>query len=202
MRYLGWRQAKAPAQCGNPEATTDPSRMWSIYVVVPCALLVGLALLAGLWLLLGPGPVRTRTLNRARRALDNGDWQSALTTVVSLHNDHLPPLWQERLRNLNGGARQAAADAALKDKNYEAALEHSLKAASVLGTPEADARAAVVGAMLAEARRQFAGGVGGTDAVLGLTARILTLQTPCPEALFWKALVIIVKARSILRWLC
>ncbi len=115
---------------------------------------------------------------------------------MSLHNDHLPPLWQERLRNLNGGARQAAADAALKDKNYEAALEHSLKAASVLGTPEADARAAVVGAMLAEARRQFAGGVGGTDAVLELTARILILQTSCAEALFWKALLSLSPTRN------
>jgi tetratricopeptide (TPR) repeat protein len=162
--------------------------MWLIYVVVPCALLVGLALLAGLWLLLGPGPVRSRALNRARHALDKGDWQGALSTAESLHNARLPPLWQEKVRNLNGEARQAAADAALKDKHYEAALEHSLKAASVLGSPEADARASIVDAMLAETRRQFAGGVGGTDAVLELTARILMLQTPCPEALFWKAL--------------
>ncbi len=162
--------------------------MWSMYVAVPCALLVGIALLAGLWLLFGPGPVRSRSLTRARRALDKGDWQGALATVESLHNAQLPPIGQEKLRNLNGEARQAAAAAALKDKQYEAALEHSLKAASILATPEADARAAVVDAMLAEARRQFAGGVGGADAVLDLTASILTVQTPCPEALFWKAL--------------
>jgi tetratricopeptide (TPR) repeat protein len=160
--------------------------MWSIYVAVPCALLVGLALLAGLWLLLGSGPVRSRAFNRARRALDQGDWQGALTTAVSLQNTRLPPIWQEKLRNLNGEARQAATDAALKDKQYEEALEHSLKAASVLGNPEADARARVVNAMLAETRREFAD--GGTDAVLKLTARIETLQTPCPEALFWRAL--------------
>jgi tetratricopeptide (TPR) repeat protein len=160
--------------------------MWSIYIGVPCALLVGLVLLAGLWLLLGPGPVRSRAYNRARRALDQGDWQAALTTAVSLQNTRLPPLWQEKLRSLNGEARQTATDAALKDKRYEEALEHSLKAASVLGTPEADARARVVDAMLAETRRQFA--VGETDAVLELTARIETVQTPCPEALFWRAL--------------
>ncbi|HBI43215.1 MAG TPA: hypothetical protein DDY78_10220 [Planctomycetales bacterium] len=162
--------------------------MWSIYVAVPSALIVGLALLAGFWLLLGSGPVRSRAFSRAQRALDQGDWQGALTTAVSLQNTRLPPIWQEKLRNLNGEARQAATDAALKDKQYEAALEHSLKAASVLGGPEADARARVVDAMLAEARRQFAGGADGTDAVLELTARIETLQTPCPEAVFWRAL--------------
>jgi tetratricopeptide (TPR) repeat protein len=162
--------------------------MWFYVAIASFAVFCALALLAGLWLLLGSGPVRSRAFNRARRALDQGDWQGALTTVVSLQNIRLPPIWQEKLRNLNGEARQAATDAALKDKQYEAALEHSLKAASVLGSPEADARARVVDAMLAEARRQFACGADGTDAVLELTARIETLQTPCPEALFWRAL--------------
>ncbi len=58
----------------------------------------------------------------------------------------------------------------------------------MLGTPEADARAAVVDAMLVEMRKQFADGPAGTDDVLALAERVLTVQTPCPEALFWRAL--------------
>ena len=57
-----------------------------------------------------------------------------------------------------------------KGKEYEDALQHSLKAAALLGTPEADARAKVIDAMLAEMRRQFAGGPDATDAVLSLAA--------------------------------
>ena len=173
--------------------------MWSINLVVPCILLVGIVLLMGLWLVLGPGPVRARAYTRARRALDQGDWQGALTTAVSLQSARLPPIWQEKVRNLNGEARQAATAAALKEKQYEAALEQSLKAASVLGTPEADARAFVVEAMLAELRKQFAGGLEGTDAVLRWRSASLRFRPLVQKYYSGGRCANIVAARSIKR---
>ncbi len=124
--------------------------MWPFVVIACIAVLLGLVLLAGLYLLVGPGPVRSRGYHRARRALEQGDWQDALATVESLQNDRLAPAWKDKLRILAGESRQAATDAALKEKEYEDALQHSLKAAALLGTPEADARAKVIDAMLAE----------------------------------------------------
>ena len=162
--------------------------MW-LYVAIA---LVGLLLLLmvgmGLYLLVGPGPVRSRAYHRARRALEQGDWKTALTTVESLQGARVPPPWQDKLRSLAGECRQVAADAALKAGQYEDALEHNLKAASLLGTPEADVRARVIDAMLAEVRRQFATGPDATDGVLHLIGRVLALQNPCPEARFWQGL--------------
>ncbi len=163
--------------------------MWPFVVIACIAVLVGVALLSGgAYLLIGPGPVRSRGFHRARRALEQGDWRGALTTVESLRNPGLPAAWQDKLRILAGESRQAATDAALKEKHYEEALEHSVQAAMLLGTPEADARAKVIDAALAEVRRQFAAGPDATDSVLQLLGRILALQSPCPEARFWQGL--------------
>ncbi len=160
------------------------------FVILACiAVFVGVVFLAGgTYLLVGPGPVRTRTYNRARRALEQGDWTSALATIDSLRPTSLPPVWQDKLRILAGESRQAATDAALKEKQYEAALENSVQAAALLGMPDADARARVIDAALAEVRRQFAAGPDATDGVLHLLGRILALQSPCPEARFWQGL--------------
>src|ERR1700682_4523781 len=116
--------------------------MW-LYVAIACfAVLVGLVLLTGaLYVMVGPGPVRSRAYNRARRALEQGDWRTGLTSIEVLQKAQVPPAWQDKLRSLAGECRQAATDAALKDKQYEEALEHSLQAGTLLGTPEADARA-------------------------------------------------------------
>ena len=77
--------------------------------------------------------------------------ESALATRrVAAKRPASLPAWQDKLRILAGESRQAATDAALKEKQYEEALEHSLQAAMLLGTPEADARASVIDAMLAE----------------------------------------------------
>ena len=132
--------------------------------------------------------MRSRGYHRAHRALEQGDWKSALATVESLRSPHLHAAWQDKLRILAGESRQAATDAALKEKHYEEALEHSVQAAMLLGTPEADARAKVIDAALAEVRRQFAAGPDATDSVLHLLGRILALQSPCPEARFWQGL--------------
>ena len=109
-------------------------------------------------------------------------------TAESLQKDRLAPAWKDKLRILIGESRQAATDASLKAKEYEDALQHSLKAAALLGTPELDARAKVIDSMLAEVRRQFAAGPDATDGVLQLAGRVLALQSPCPEARFWQAL--------------
>ena len=159
-------------------------------VILACiAVFVGVVFLAGgTYLLIGPGPVRTRAYNRARRALEQGDWTSALATIDSLRPTSLPLVWQDKLRILAGESRQAATDAALKEKQYEAALENSVQAAALLGTPDADARVRVIDAALAEVRRQFAAGPDATDGVLHLLGRVLALQSPCPEARFWQGL--------------
>ena len=173
----------------NTDGSTDSRSMWPFVVIACIAVLVGVALLSGgAYLLIGPGPVRSRGFHRARRALEQGDWRGALTTVESLRNPGLPAAWQDKLRILAGESRQAATDAALKEKHYEEALEHSVQAAMLLGTPEADARAKVIDAALAEVRRQFAAGPDATDSVLQLLGRILALQSPCPEARFWQGL--------------
>jgi tetratricopeptide (TPR) repeat protein len=166
----------------------EPNGMW-LYVAI--AFLVAFFLLAcgaGLYLLVGPGPVRSRAYHRARRALEQGEWRTALASIEALQSARLPPAWQDKLRSLAGEGRQAATDAALKEKQYEEAMEQSLQAASLLGTPEADARARVVDAMLAESRRLFSAGPDANDETLQLLGRVLALQSPCPEARFWQAL--------------
>jgi hypothetical protein len=164
--------------------------MFSNVVAVAVVVVVALGLAAGGWLWLAPGPRRGRAFSRARKALDQGDWGSALQAVQALQSARPSPAWDAKVRALGGEARQVAGDQALKDKRYEEALEHHLAAAAFLNTPEADARARVVDAMLAETRRLFAAGAGpdGADAVLELTARTRHLQSPCPEAWFWDGL--------------
>jgi tetratricopeptide (TPR) repeat protein len=163
--------------------------MWLYVAIAIFAVFVGLILLVGgLYVIVGPGPVRMRAFNRARRALEHGDWRNALSTVEALRKARLSPVWEERSRTLAAECRQAATDGALKDKRYEEALEHSIQAASLLGTPEPDARARVVDAMLAEVRKLFAAAPDANDDVLQLLGRVLALQNPCPEARFWQGL--------------
>ena len=162
--------------------------MWLYVAIAFLVLFVLLVLGVGLWLLIGPGPVRSRAYNRARRALDQGDWKTALATAEPLRTPRLSPAWQDKLRAFAGEARQAATDAALKNKQFEEALEHSIQAAALLGAPDADARARVIDAMLAEVRRQFAAGPDATDGVLQLLGRVFALQNPCAEARFWQGI--------------
>ncbi len=171
-------------------------------VILACiAVFVGVVFLAGgTYLLIGPGPVRTRAYNRARRALEQGDWTSALATIDSLRPTSLPLVWQDKLRILAGESRQAATDAALKEKQYEAALENSVQAAALLGTPDADARVRVIDAALAEVRRQFAAGPDATDGVLHL----LGASSPCnrrvPRRAFGRGCASSVAAKSSQPW--
>ena len=163
--------------------------MWLLVAVVCIAGLAGLLIVGtGLYLIIGPGPICARGCKRARRSLEQGDWRTALATVESLHNTRLAPAWQDRIRILAGECRQAATDAALKERHYEEAFQHTLQAAALLHTPEADARAKVIDAALAEARRLFAAGADAKDGALEMLGRIVVLQSPCPEARFWQGL--------------
>jgi tetratricopeptide (TPR) repeat protein len=161
------------------------------YVIV-AIVLIGMVL--GCWLIFGPGPRRWRIFRRAQRLLEQGDWAAALRLVSTLQTSpRLSANWQGRLRSLAGECHQRAADFGLKEKRFEDALEHTLRAAAMQGLQEAEARARVLDAMLAECRRLFASGSGTveTQATLQLLGRVFTLQTPCAEASFWQGLCLI-----------
>jgi tetratricopeptide (TPR) repeat protein len=121
--------------------------------------------------------------------LHQGQWQEALLTVRRLRELGTPStLWQGRLTNLEGECRHLAGGEALRDLRFEEALEHLLESARLLRLNEAEVRARVVEAVLAEARRCFAGGVKENQAVLKWAAQALVIQSPCPEASFWEGL--------------
>jgi tetratricopeptide (TPR) repeat protein len=155
--------------------------------------LAGLAigLLVVLYLGFAPGPRRRRAFRRAQKLLAGGSWKEALALVESLDRKGISQGWRVRLRNCAGECHQRAVDQALKERNFEDALEHSLQAARLLGLDENDQRGRVVEAMLAEVRRLFAESTGAeaTKAVLALVERINRLAGCAPpEATFWQAL--------------
>jgi tetratricopeptide (TPR) repeat protein len=154
------------------------------------ALGLGVLVLLVLWQALGRGPRRRRAFRRAQKLLRTNDWRAALGLVHDMQGrGRLSAAWQDRLRRLEAVCHRAAADAFLGQKEYEKALEHVLRAARLLGEKDEEARAGVIGTMLTEARLLFAGSAGSdTGATHGLLARILLMQSPCPEASFWLAL--------------
>jgi tetratricopeptide (TPR) repeat protein len=153
-----------------------------------------LGFLLGLWVLCGGGPRRRRALGRARKLLEEGAWEPALGILKELRRRRHPPRWHDQLRRAEGECYRAAAEEALRDKHYEAALEHSLKAAEHLNrNPDraaalAKVRADVVEAMLAEVRRLLGGqSPANPDTVQKLIARSLLVR-PVAEAYFWQAI--------------
>jgi tetratricopeptide (TPR) repeat protein len=146
-------------------------------------------LLAILHLAFGRGPRRRRAFHRARHLLQDKQWQEALAVVHALQAGRLSEVWRRKLCQLEAECHRAAGRDFLQQKEYEKALEHLVGAARVLAAPEGEARATVVEAMLAEARRLFATSTGPDTAATQQTlARILRVQSPCPEASFWQAL--------------
>ena len=142
-----------------------------------------------LWLLWGSGPRRIRTYNRARRLLQQGAWEEALTLAQQMQKRRLSPSWSGRIRNLEGECYRAASLAALKAQDYEEGLDHALCAAELLNANVEQARHGVIEAMLAEARRLFSASNGNnTDAVHKHLSRLLAIQPDCPEATFWQGL--------------
>jgi tetratricopeptide (TPR) repeat protein len=149
---------------------------------------VGLVvLLILLWLVFGRGPRRRRVYRRTRHLLQQGAWRDAIVAVRELQA--LGPLsaqWEGRSRNAEGECLRAAGVAALGEKDYEKALEHHLAAAQLLGLNVAEVRNQIVGSMLQEVYRHFA--TAGVEEAQRLLARILIVQSPCPEASFWMGL--------------
>src|SRR5262245_24522302 len=108
--------------------------------------------------LFAPGPRRWRAFHKANKLLADDAWAEALSRAEAL----LPgvkgnPAWVGRVKNLAGEAHQRATDHALKDRDFDGALDHALTAADYLGLDPAEQRTRIVDAMLAEVRRQFAG---------------------------------------------
>src|SRR5881227_3771485 len=129
------------------------------YAVV--ALVVIAVVAVGLWLAFGRGPRRRRAFARAQRLLQQGAWSQALALAQALQAEpRLSPAWRGRLRTLAGECHQRASDQSLKEKRYEDSLRHLLEATALLGLDEGEQRARVIDAMLAEARRLFAGPEG------------------------------------------
>jgi tetratricopeptide (TPR) repeat protein len=99
----------------------------------------------------------------------------------------LPPPWEERARAAEGACLRAAGVAALAEKDYEKALEFHTTAARLLGLNETEVRSQVIGAMFGEAYHLIAD-PAANEAAQHFLARILILQSPCPEASFWLGL--------------
>ncbi len=154
-------------------------------VVVVLALIVFV-----FWQLYGPGPRRRRGLKRVRGKLHQGFWKEALEHVARLRKIGLPSQrWQQRFNQAEGECLQVASRIALRDKEFEDALEHGLKAAAHLGRTEAEVRQTVQAAMLEEIRLlSSASHMGDTRTLFDLIGRTLLVQSPCREASFWQGI--------------
>jgi Flp pilus assembly protein TadD len=152
------------------------------------AVLVLMVCLA-LWFLWGSGPRLRRTHRRARRLLQQGNWEESLKLAQATQERRLPASWRGRVRGLEGECYRAASRAALDARDYEAALDHALCAAELLNANVEQARHTIIEAMLAEGRRLFAATSGpDTDAVHRHLDRLLAIQPDCIEAFFWQGL--------------
>lgn len=162
------------------------------YAILAVVIAVVILLIGGVvgFFLFAPGPRRWRAYNRATRFLSADQWEQALGAAeVMLPEVRGNPAWETRVKNLAGEARQRGAEHALKERDYETALEHSLAAADFLGLDPNEQRDSVVESMLAEVRRQFAAGPDKDDAVRALIARTKKVAGSVPpEASFWLGL--------------
>jgi tetratricopeptide (TPR) repeat protein len=163
-------------------------RAATLFTAAAGALLIGLLVI--LWLAFGPGPRRRRAFRRAQQLLQAGSWKDALALLQDLEGrGRLSASWQRKLHAAQAGCHHAAASALLSGHEYEKGLDHLLQAAQLTGQDGSEARAAVVGTMLAEARQLFAASAPtDTGSLFALLARIQRLQPACTEAFFWQAL--------------
>src|SRR5947209_12393730 len=138
---------------------------------------MGLAMLgAALWLVLGPGPQRTRAAARASRLLKDGNWQEALTVARGLLQKNQPAAWQKKLRLLEGEALQAGGEVALREGRYEDSDRMLQEAAPLLQVEPSAMRQQVVDAILGAVRANVAAGPATTTAVNNLLKRAFALQ--------------------------
>src|SRR5262249_34198239 len=122
--------------------------------------------------------------------LRSGQWRQALDLIQDLQQQgQATPVWQGRLRNLEGECHRAAGNQALKDQRYEEALEHLLLSTQLLSLTTEETPHQVIQTMLAEVRTRFATTTAAdTEPIHQLIGRTVMIQSVCPEAFFWKAL--------------
>ena len=95
------------------------SPFW-LSILIPTAL----ASLFVLWWMLGPGPHRARRLRKVRKFLQQGDWSKALE---HLRGKGRPSgRWKRRFDEAEAECLQTAVNQALKEKNFDLALERAL----------------------------------------------------------------------------
>jgi tetratricopeptide (TPR) repeat protein len=157
-----------------------------VIVGLVAVLVAGIAL----YFAFAPTPRRRRALSRAQKGLDSGNWKEALAlTEAMLPAVARHPAWQARFRNLAGECHQRAVDQALKERDFDAALDHALKAAGLLSLDETEQRSRIVEVILAEVRRTFAAGPAEAKTLRDLVnraARVCGYEPP--EGTFWLAL--------------
>lgn len=153
------------------------------------AVLLGLGLLGAFWLLWGPEARRRRVARQAAELLKQGAWQEALEEVQRLRRIGRPSMvWQMQAAGLEGRCHERAGDDALRQRSYESALEHYARADRLMERDARESRARVVGQMLADVRRLFAGSADVLPAASDMAHRVLAVEPGCAEALFWQAL--------------
>jgi tetratricopeptide (TPR) repeat protein len=157
------------------------------------AVAAGLAAIAVLTAIGGWFALRLRGadsgLRAARRALEAGDYQTALG-IARRHRPAptaAPKPWHEEQWQLETECLYAGGEAALRDSRFSEAIAFYQAVGLLVGLDETEAAHRVVEAMLAEARRLSA--AEDTSVVLPqLLGLILERQSPCPEASFWLGL--------------
>ncbi len=117
---------------------------------------------------------------------------TSLTAVQA--DSRLSPVWEDRLRGTAGEAHQLAAPTRCsRRKTSRKPCDTPSKPAHGSDWIRAEQRTHIVEGMLAEARRLFAGSMEAkeTQAALHLLDRIFAVQSPCPEASFWRGLCLV-----------
>src|SRR5438874_2454699 len=130
---------------------------------------MGLGMLgAALWLVLGPGPQRTRAVAKAGRLLKEGNWEEALAIVRGLLKKNQSAAWEKKLHTLEGESLQAGGEVALREGRYEDSAQLLQEAAPLLGTDPTVFRQQVVEAILSAVRANIAAGPATAAAVNNL----------------------------------
>src|SRR4051812_26872466 len=105
---------------------------------IALAVVGAVGLLALLYFMFAPGPVRARAYARAQKMLQVDDWKGALAVVEPLLAANPPETWRTRLRHLAGECHQRGLEDAVKAGEFETAREHALDVAKLLEQDEAE----------------------------------------------------------------
>src|ERR1051325_5960372 len=125
----------------------------TLYLIAIAALIALAAAVLVVWLLVGHAPRRGRAYRKALRQLHAGDWEAALGSCrLWKEAGRLSTQWVGKLRNLEGECLKLAGDHALRDHQYEAALQRHVAAAELLSLDPQDMRNLVIERILSAVR--------------------------------------------------